>query len=204
MRALVLLPDAYGGRGGIAKFNRDLLAAVSSHAEVTEVKVLPRLIVDEPGRIPAKVIFDTSAANGMSNFVKRVGVELFSRQPDLVICGHIYLTPFAWALARRFNVPAWLILHGIEAWVPPPRAIQQKVVHRFDRYISVSAHSKERFRKWCDVQPDKVDVIPNCVELTAYAPGPKPEYLLDRYSLRGKTVLLTVGRLAGIERAKGF
>jgi len=47
-------------------------------------------------------------------------------------------------------------------------------------------------------------VLPNCVELSAFAPGPKPLALLTRYGLQNKTVLMTMGRLASSERYKGF
>ena len=45
-------------------------------------------------------------------------------------------------------------------------------------------------------------MLPNAVD-ASFAPGPKPDYLLERYQLRGKKVLLTVGRLAADERRKG-
>ena len=44
MRLLTLVTDAYGGLGGIAKFNRDLLAALCAHPAVSEVVALPRVV----------------------------------------------------------------------------------------------------------------------------------------------------------------
>jgi glycosyltransferase involved in cell wall biosynthesis len=52
------------------------------------------------------------------------------------------------------------------------------------------------------VVPERVRVLPNTFE-PRFAPGPKPNYLLDRYNLRGRRVLLTVSRLAASERYKG-
>ncbi|MDW8308248.1 MAG: glycosyltransferase, partial [Verrucomicrobiales bacterium] len=46
-------------------------------------------------------------------------------------------------------------------------------------------------------------VLPNCVDLSRFSPGPKNGALLERYGLRERTVLLTVGRLSASERSKG-
>jgi phosphatidyl-myo-inositol dimannoside synthase len=53
-----------------------------------------------------------------------------------------------------------------------------------------------------DIDPYRVRVLPNAVG-KGFAPGPKPDYLLDRHDLRRKKILLTVGRLAADERRKG-
>ncbi len=45
MRILHLCTDAYGGHGGIALYNRDVIAAMASHPRVDEVVVVPRVIV---------------------------------------------------------------------------------------------------------------------------------------------------------------
>lgn len=42
MQILALIPDAFGGRGGIAKFNRDLLTALCNYPQTTEVVAIPR------------------------------------------------------------------------------------------------------------------------------------------------------------------
>ncbi len=42
MRILALVSDAFGGHGGIAKFNRDLLQALCAYPGVTEVVALTR------------------------------------------------------------------------------------------------------------------------------------------------------------------
>ena len=41
MRILVLATDAFGGQGGIAKYNRDLLGALCAYPGVTEVVAVP-------------------------------------------------------------------------------------------------------------------------------------------------------------------
>ena len=124
-RLLALLPDAYGGRGGIATFNRDLLGALASHPSVEGITVLPRLVVDEVGAVPSAIDFDVRAAGGMGAYVRSlVRRTLTDRDIKGVVCGHLNLLPFAAAVAQVRRVPLVLTLHGIEAWSPrrPPSA----------------------------------------------------------------------------------
>jgi glycosyltransferase involved in cell wall biosynthesis len=46
-------------------------------------------------------------------------------------------------------------------------------------------------------------VVPDCIDLAAYGPGPKQDDLLARYGLEDRTVMLTLGRLASGEQYKG-
>jgi phosphatidyl-myo-inositol dimannoside synthase len=50
--------------------------------------------------------------------------------------------------------------------------------------------------------PSRVRVLPNTIG-AAYSAGAKSDALLDRYALRGKLIMLTVGRLDPHERRKG-
>jgi hypothetical protein len=102
MRILVLLHDAFGGRGGIAKFNRDLLTALASHPQVTEVVALPRVIVEAIGPLPDKLDYRAYAAGGKAAFLAAELAALATpRWFDLVICGHLRLLPLRSATGRR-------------------------------------------------------------------------------------------------------
>src|SRR3954464_3576771 len=57
MRFLTLLTDAYGGRGGIAQFNRELLGTLCAHPEIDEVTGLVRSAPDDVGQLPPKIRF---------------------------------------------------------------------------------------------------------------------------------------------------
>ena len=46
MKVLMLLHEAFGGRGGIAKFNRDLITSICAHRDVRAVMAIPRLVTD--------------------------------------------------------------------------------------------------------------------------------------------------------------
>jgi glycosyltransferase involved in cell wall biosynthesis len=70
---------------------------------------------------------------------------------------------------------------------------------------SISEFTLERLRGWADIPATvTTSIIPNAVDLEKYTPGPRNESLLARWSLRGRRVLLTLGRMDAAEQAKGF
>lgn len=221
--ALVLVTDAFGGFGGIAKFNRDFLSALCSDPNIDRVMALPRIMPEEPGPLPEKLVYVTEALGGKRRFMR--AVLRTARQlrhdlrfplsapssplpapssPLLILCGHVNLLPAALLAQRICGGTVHLIVHGIDAWTPTPNLIANAATRAVDGFIAVSDVTKKRFKRWARLRVDQGMVLPNCVDLSAFAAGPKPQALLDRYALHGRKVLLTLGRLASEERYKGF
>lgn len=213
MNILFLCTDAYGGQGGIAKFNRDLGNALTESPLSAHVTTLPRVKpVETIGNTPESLNFLPHAAGSKTKYtweVLRTGWmrgKKFSpayRDFDLILCGHINLLPVAAIASRLTNTPLWLIIHGIDAWSPPQSVFARYALHAVNRFVSVSEHTLNRFLTWAPLTAGQGHVIPNCIDLKRYGPGPKPEDLLDRYGLRGCTILLTLGRLSSEEQYKG-
>jgi phosphatidylinositol alpha-1,6-mannosyltransferase len=205
MRILVFLHDAFGGRGGIAKFNRDLLSALASHPATEEVVCLPRVIVEDEGVLPAKLDFRRAAARGNAAYMASMARVLASPGWfDLVICGHLRLMRLMRPLEWRRAAPFGLILHGVDAWEPFGGAEAARALARLDWFLAVSDFTKRRFCDWSGVPADKGLVVPNAVDLAHFTPGPKRPDLVQRYNLAGKSVLMGMGRLDARERYKGF
>jgi glycosyltransferase involved in cell wall biosynthesis len=101
------------------------------------------------------------------------------------------------------GAPLLLILHGIDAWTPHPSRLVRWGLRAVDHFVTVSQHTKERFLEWAPLQAEQGYVIPNCIDLDPYGPGPKREELLTRYGLHGRTILLTLSRLSAGEQYKG-
>jgi phosphatidylinositol alpha-1,6-mannosyltransferase len=204
MKLLALLTDAFGGRGGIAKFNRDLLTALCSSQSCESVIALPRVVRDEIETLPPKLDYRWQSASSKLSYVGRVLAALFEQRLDGVICGHLHLLPLAIVAARLRRVPVVLIVHGVEAWQRPARRLLRQLVRRVDAVVTVSEFTKARFLEWSQLTPRQVSVIPNCVDLDRYGHGAKSAGLLARYGLNHHhTVLLTLGRLSATERYKG-
>jgi len=211
LRLFVLLTDGFGGFGGIAKFNRDFLAALCSHNRVEQVTALPRIMPNAPEALPPKLTHVICGLGGKRRYVqaviqnaKKFRADNHSGGQSVVICAHIHLLPAALLARRICGGGLHLIVHGVDAWKPTRNRLANACVRRISGFISVSNVTKRRFMRWSHLRDDQGVVLPNCVDLSAFCPGPKSEALLDRYQLRGKKVLLTLGRLASEERYKGF
>jgi len=210
-RALMLLTDGFGGFGGIAKFNRDFLTALCHHPGLSEVIAIPRLMPNDPGPLPEKLNLVRAGLAGKSGFVLaaiRKARELrrtsAGSEPISIFCGHINYLPLAIALRRICGGMVHLIIHGIEAWQPPKDPLARPALGRLDGFIAVSHVTKTRFLSWSGLRFDQGVILPNCVNLAAFHPGPRSEPLLKRYGLEGRKILMTLGRLESAERYKGF
>ena len=197
MRILHLGTDSFGGHGGIALYNRELVAALATHPSVDEVVVLPRIIVKQPEDLPRKVTFVPAAAKGGLAYLRAVHATRAAKF-DIVICAHLNLLP----IARLVTWKPWLLIYGIDAW-KPPRGIVPNRGTGVAAVISISHITLDRFTSWSGYT-GLSRVLPNSIRADRYQIRPKDPHLLARYGVSGKRVLLTVGRLASAERYKGF
>ncbi|WP_133716209.1 glycosyltransferase family 4 protein [Methylocaldum gracile] len=205
-RILVLLTDAFGGHGGISRFNRDFLGALCSHSKAPKVVAYPRLVkfpITES--FPPGLDYEVRGVGGRLRYVRTIAIDMLrDRRFDLVVCGHIHLLPIAWLLSKLAKCPLVLIVHGIDAWTPTRSRLANRLARHVSAFIAVSELTSKRFAEWSGIDPAKGVVVPNCVDLSAFRPGPKNAELLGRYGLEDRTVLLTLGRLPSFERHKGF
>ncbi len=202
MRVLCLMTDAFGGRGGIAQYNRDFLAALSGIENVEKAVVLPRLIADSVFQLPAKVIQLQPSLNPLAYSVRALLTALRYGPFDIIFCGHIRMCALAWLLAKLVKKPFWLQIHGIEAW-ENPTDVQEMFVRKAALILSVSRFSRKKIISWAAVDPQTVKVLPNAVDISRFKPGPKSESLLQQWGVKNCQVLLTVSRLDTSERRKG-
>ena len=205
MRICALIADAYGGHGGIAVYNRDFLDALCSDPEVASIIAFPRKISRELQPVPDKLQYVMDAASSNKNYAMEI-IKHFGQiaRCDFIYCAHINLVPLAWVLGLLLRKPVLLALYGIEAWQPTGRRLTDRLASRMQAYFAISAYTRNRFLQWSPIDPQRMTIIPNAIHLENYGSGDKPAYLLDRYGLHGKRILVTFGRLVSAERAKGF
>jgi glycosyltransferase involved in cell wall biosynthesis len=206
-RALALVSDGFGGRGGIAKFNRDLLGAIALDTSYREIVAIPRLQgnpTDEP--LPPKLHWDTEGLGGKTRYAWHFIRRIFrDRHYDLVVCGHINLLPVAWLASRFLRAPLILIVHGIEAWHPTGRRFVDRLVGKVDFVIAVSNVTKQRFLEWSHLSEATMFVLPNSIDMRRFHPKEKNSSLMRKHDLdHEKKILMTLGRVSGRERYKGF
>ena len=93
MKMLALVTEAYGGRGGIAQYCRDLLDALCMLPECAQLVVLPRRVSDSPKEVPGKINYRMQAAAGKWHYVlELVRSMLGSSRYDLILCGSRHRT----------------------------------------------------------------------------------------------------------------
>src|SRR5262245_22336994 len=99
MRVLALVTEAFGGYGGIAQYNRDLLGALSASDLISEIVVLPRLGDGSCGRLPNKVEQRAPISQRSLYSLEALRLATVKGSFDLIFCGHLYLSPLAHLLA---------------------------------------------------------------------------------------------------------
>jgi glycosyltransferase involved in cell wall biosynthesis len=200
-----LLTDAYGGYGGVAVFNRDVLEALCSHPRVDRVVALPRVISHPLEPMPQNLDYRVDAAGGAPAFLRSLAGELPRlARSELIYCAHLNLAPLAWTLGRLFGIPVLGALYGIEAWSPTRRMLVDGVAGRLDRYYAISDFTRRRFMQWSGVPEGQIPLLPNAIRNETFAAQSVDLQLVKRFGLEGRRVLLTLGRLVSRERAKGF
>jgi len=195
---LALVPDAYGGRGGIAQYNRDFLGAITEMNILSSITVLPRQVLD-PAQPPQGIRQLRAHAGRIGYSVAALRTALV--QPvDLVFCGHLFMAPLAALIARIKRAKLIVQTHGIEAWSHPSK-MRRAAVEQADLVLSVSRHTRAAVLSWAAIAPERVLVVPNTVrEMFTPGDGSAQRAVLG---LRDKRVLLTVGRMHARERYKG-
>jgi phosphatidylinositol alpha-1,6-mannosyltransferase len=198
-RILALVTDAYGAGGGIAQYNRDIIGALASWPSVGSIEVLPRLGVARPGQTPPGARQYAPVRHPIAYSLKAFALAL-RRRPDIVFCGHLFMAPLAFLVARLRGAKLVVQTHGVEIW-PRPGPLRRGAVEAADLVLCVSRDTSARLRGWAAMAPERVTVLPNTVA-EVYAPGDGAA-LRAELGLEGKIVLLTVSRLDAGQRYKG-
>ena len=201
LRVLALVTDGFGGSGGIAQYNRDLMSALAAEETVGEIIVLPRFTTTSPDRVPPK-IKQASPIAAVALYVAHAIRILFQRHPiGLVFCGHLYMAPLAAVVSKLARAPMWLQLHGIEAWNRPSRLVRWSA-EQSTIVTTVSRYTRRRFIGWADYEPNSVLVLPNTFG-QHFTPGEENISMKAKFGLKGKRFLLTVSRLSKQDGYKG-
>jgi phosphatidylinositol alpha-1,6-mannosyltransferase len=195
---LAIVTDAFGGRGGIAQYNRDFLEALAETEAVSSITVLPRQAPDFVTP-PEKIKQMPARAGWIAYSVGAVSMALF-RPIDIVFCGHLFMSPLAVLIARLKGAKLIVQTHGVEAWKKPSRA-QRAALEAADLVLCVSRHTRAAVLSWADIVPERVLVVPDTVR-EAFSPGDGSKQRAA-LGLEVKRVLLTVGRMDSRERYKG-
>jgi phosphatidylinositol alpha-1,6-mannosyltransferase len=198
-RILALVGDCYGARGGIARYNRDLVEALAGAG--ADVLVVPRL-GDAGGLSLPSGVRQWPAVFGQVKFsITALWAAWCHRPVDIVFCGHVLMAPLAFVVARLLGAHCWLQAHGTDVWVDR-RDIVRRAIEAADMVTTVSRTTRKILLEWVNLAPERVRVLPNTVG-DQFVPGPPSAAMRERLALGAGPILLTVGRLAPGDRYKG-
>jgi phosphatidylinositol alpha-1,6-mannosyltransferase len=195
---LALVTDAFGGRGGIAQYNRDFLHALATVPQISAISVLPRNAADSP--VAQDGIMQAPPRASRLGYAVGAVLSALLRHIDVVFCGHLYMAPLAWLIARLKGAKLVVQMHGVEAWSRPSR-FQRAATEAADLVLCVSRYTRARVAGWAAISPERVVVVPDTVG-KSFAPG-DGSALRRTLGISAKYVLLTVGRMDCRERGKG-
>jgi phosphatidylinositol alpha-1,6-mannosyltransferase len=198
-RILALVTDCFGAGGGIARYNQDLVEALA--AKDMSIVILPRHGHAGDHVLPAGVVQLPPVAGRIAYSLAALRIILTRRPIDIVFCGHPFMAPMAWLVARLAGARYWLQAHGTDVW-SGRRAIVRWSIERADMVTVVSRATRHSLLGWTRILPERVRVLPDTVRDIFTTGTPSPG-LAGRLALGPGPVLLTVGRLAASERYKG-
>jgi phosphatidyl-myo-inositol dimannoside synthase len=127
-------------------------------------------------------------------------------QPDLILCNHINFTPLALFYKKIFKTNFGVICHGIEVWDINSKT-QKESLRQAKIIISVSEYTIEKLKNKIQELKDnkKFFLLPNTINEKEFYPKQKSQELLFKYNLTDKNkIILTVARLSGAEKYKGY
>ncbi len=203
IRVLALVPDAFGGYGGVALYLSDLLAATASNDVVKEVVMLARNPVPGDAALPEKITV-CAVRGGKAGLVLGLFKRLaYDRDFDLVLCGHINFLPLAIAAKLFTRAKLLLMIYGIDAWTSPDSRLGRWSIKQKMKVVSISEHTRALFCGWSAIPASDVAILPNAIRVENYGIAEPDEALKTRYGIEGNRVLLTLGRLSAQERYKG-
>lgn len=207
---LILAPNLFGFKGGeqvYASFLIQNLQALDPDAEY-------HILLKYEREIPANSCFlNQTRFYGFGRFPRFLQSLLMAwytiwlgirKQPHLAISCHInYSVVLPW-LQRWYQIPYWVVAHGIESW-SLNHYYRQRALRHANRVLAVSHYTRSRLLQEQFLPSDRVSVLANTIDEQQFDIAPKPQHLCQRYQLTpDQPVILTVSRLGKTARYKGY
>lgn len=196
---LALVSDCYGSDGGISRYNQDLFEALAEDG--ASIVVLPRHGNANALTLPPRIEQLPAVAGRFLYSVAALRTAWARRPIDVVFCGHPFMAPLSWLVARLVGARLWLQAHGTDVWNNRRKSVR-RAIEAADLVTTVSRATRRSLLGWASLSPERVRVLPDTVRDIFTAAAPSAAFA-ERLKLGPGPVLLTVGRLAASERYKG-
>jgi glycosyltransferase involved in cell wall biosynthesis len=201
------LPDLFATTGGIQRYSRFLLEALGEawpdpryevflKNDASDIHDLQGLQLHASGSLPSWL--------RTPGFAARIASRALVDRPRLVIAGHLNFAVVSDWLNRFAGIPFWILTYGIEAWGVEKPSLRHALAHAAC-VVSVSRYTGQRLIEEQGLDPGRVAILPGTFDPSVFQPRERSARLLGRLGLEpDQPILLTVARLAGRERHKGY
>lgn len=202
------LPDLPGSKGGIQMYSDHLLKAIESSGQVRKLRVIVKNDVAAPISL-SNGSRTVHTAGRWPKGLRTIGFALLAAvlalhdRPTLILSVHANFAPWAATLHKILGVPYAVVAHGVEVWSLTRRRLRAALLGAC-RILPVSSFTRNKLLAQLPFDPSKLTILPNTVDSERFCLGTKPEYLIQRYGLSNKKIILTIARLANPERYKGY
>jgi glycosyltransferase involved in cell wall biosynthesis len=204
------VPNLFNFKGGIQVYSAFLIKALKSIYPNDNHAIFLKHDTNSQGNFlaPHKVHFHCAGVWPLSLRTPAFAAQILGRglwqRPNLVITTHLNFTVAAYWLKRFVGIPYWTVAHGVEAWDIQRPTLQTALRHA-DRILAVSSYTRDRLLKEQNLDPSKIEILPNTFDPNRFKIGEKPPHLLEQYQLKPEQpILLTVNRLVLSESYKGY
>lgn len=204
------VPNLFEFKGGIQVYLQDVIKALINEFPTLGLSIFDKLdkrhFPNEWNSPNLSFVFSGNLPRFLQTpyFSLTLISGVLKKKPNLILCGHINFSPVAFWIHKLTRIPYWIIVYGTDAWeVRDPGKI--KALHSAGKVISIGTYTRDRLIDEQNLSLDKISLLPVTFDAKRFKISPKPDYLLQRYGLEPQQpIVLTVGRLSGSDRYKGY
>jgi phosphatidylinositol alpha-1,6-mannosyltransferase len=205
-KILFLSLSAFHFTGGIEKFNRAFLKALSDLEKEGKLQADSLSAYD---RMPDCRYFNPQNYRGFKGNRVRFVINAWkiALNYDTIILGHINLSLVGWGIKKMFpNKTILLVAHGIEVW-EKRKGVKKFILQNADLVLAVSTYTKNTIINVHQIPASRIRVFHNTIDPYFSYPArfEKPQYLMNRYGIsKNDPVIFTLTRLSASEKYKGY
>ena len=209
MKILVTAYDCPPMLGGIATFVGEM-CRIMNQIPAVEIRLLARKVdgdeaYDQAQSYPIRrVNLSSRPEKSVIPLAREIRREILEWKPDVVL-NFLWLPETISSYLVCGKTPYFIVAHGVEVieskanlrkrmrslFIP----VKRWVFKRAKKVLCNSQFTAIEVAKNCGVSTSKMGLVYAAIPDECFSPGPKPAYLVDRYQLQGKNVIMTITRL---------
>ena len=181
--------------GGIQSYNQTYIRALQDLGHDIQVLSLHDKALKNTATLPLRSFGDYGALKKPAFLVETFRQVLWFR-PDLLLCGHIHLSPVGLFFKKMLHIPYYTMTYGREVW-SMPRAIT-RTVGQSDRLLTISRFTRDKILEAIPgYPPGDIHFVQPMVDETQVVARDKPAYLIKRWGFSGKEkIIFTLARMS--------